>query len=247
MRLCTRVCLCMRVCACVCGCEISHGQGLDLPRMSPWTPAPTTSTPAFVHLLAPQPAPAFPPSRRPHRPARHLPAQHVTFPPSRRPHRPGQRPSCLLQRLGSQGPVSALRLAASQTWACRGRRGGAVGRRKPLPLSSIPVPTHRQASPPQHVPPAPRPRPVRAPSAPRLHPRRVGGTRHAGPAAPCRRRPGRSPWGAVAEGVPRRLVGVPRFSAHDIRQVPHAVADFCGTRTFRRLHGNCARQVTLWV
>lgn len=143
MRLCTRVCLCMRVCACVCGCEISHGQGLDLPGMSPWTPAPTTSTPAFVHLLAPQPAPAFPPSRR--------------------PHRPGQRPSCLLQRLGSQGPVSAVRLAASQTWACRGRRGGAVGRRKPLPLSSIPVPTHRQASPPQHVPPAPRPRPVCTP------------------------------------------------------------------------------------
>lgn len=41
-----------------------------------------------------------------------------------------------------------------------------MGRRKPLPLSSIPVPTHRQASPPQHVPPAPRPRPVCAPSAP---------------------------------------------------------------------------------
>lgn len=179
-------------------------------------------------------------SSSPSCPARHLPAQQT---PS--PTRPAAFPPTPEARVAGAGVRSAARRVPDL--GLPGAQGGAVGRRKPLPLSSIPVPTHRQASPPQHVPPAPRPRPVRAPSAPRLHPRRVGGTRHAGPAAPCRRRPGRSPWGAVAEGVPRRLVGVPRFSAHDIRQVPHAVADVCGTRTFRRLHGNCARQVTLWV
>lgn len=172
-------------------------------------------------------------SSSPSCPARHLPAQQTPSPTWPASFLPAPE-----ARVAGAGVRSAARRVPDL--GLPGAQGGRSGTQEAFTAEQHPGPYPPPGLPATACPPC-------APSAPRLHPRRVGWTRHAGPAAPCRRRPGRSPWGAVTEGVPRRLVGVPRFSAHDIRQVPHAVADVCGTRTFRRLHGNCARQVTLWV
>lgn len=58
VHLCARACLCVHVCTRMCGCEITHCQGLDLPRMSSHDLCADHLDPTLVHLLGLRPSPS---------------------------------------------------------------------------------------------------------------------------------------------------------------------------------------------